>query len=82
MTLTYQDLCKEDSNNSINNDSQDSFCLEGLNKIGIGERKLNKAPINTELKSETYESCKSRNPKSEFNTESKKSFFRNHLTPL
>jgi len=53
MTLTYQDLCKEDSNNSINNDSQDSFCLEGLNKIGIGERKLNKAPINTELKSET-----------------------------
>jgi len=51
MTLTYQDLCKEDSNNSINNDSQDSFCLEGLNKIGIGERKLNKAPLNTELKS-------------------------------
>jgi len=53
MTVTYPDLCKEYSNNSINNDSQVSFCLEGLNKIGIGERKLNKAPLNTELKSQT-----------------------------
>jgi hypothetical protein len=52
-SLTYQDLCKEESNNSINNDSQDSFCLEKLNKIGIGERKLYKNINSSDPKSET-----------------------------
>jgi len=51
MTLYNQDFVNNESNNSNNNYSQHSSCLDGISKIDIGELKLKKKITKTHSES-------------------------------